>query len=61
MDHHDRRGVGTGTATLGYTVAANRGPARSGTITIQGGQIVTVSQAGTAATTIQQQHAAAHR
>ena len=44
-------GVGTGAATPGYTVAKNLGPARSGTIMIQGGQIVTVSQAGTAGTT----------
>jgi subtilisin-like proprotein convertase family protein len=44
-------GVGTGAATPGYTVATNRGPARSGTIMIQGGQTVTVSQAGTAGTT----------
>jgi subtilisin-like proprotein convertase family protein len=44
-------GVGTGAATPGYTVANNLGPARSGTIMIQGGQIVTVSQAGTPGTT----------
>ena len=44
-------GVGVGSGPLPYTVAANPGPARSGTITIQGGQIHTVNQAGTAATT----------
>jgi subtilisin-like proprotein convertase family protein len=43
-------GVGTGAAAVGYTVAANPGPARSGTIMIQGGQVVTVSQAGTVGT-----------
>src|SRR6185436_14374571 len=43
-------GVGTGAATPGYTVAANLGPARSGTIMIQGGQVITVSQSGTAGT-----------
>jgi subtilisin-like proprotein convertase family protein len=43
-------GVGTGNASVGYSVAANPGPARSGTIMIQGGQVITVTQAGTPAT-----------
>jgi hypothetical protein len=36
-------GSGTGNGTVGYSVAANTGPARNGTITI-GGQTFTVSQ-----------------
>ena len=36
---------------LVYAVSTNLGPARSGTIMIQGGQIITVTQAGTAGTT----------
>ena len=43
-------GVGTGSSTVDYLVAANPGPARSGTVMIQGGQFVTVTQAGTPAT-----------
>jgi subtilisin-like proprotein convertase family protein len=44
-------GVGTGNGSVGYTVAGNRGPTRNGTIMIQGGQVATVFQAGTGATT----------
>jgi subtilisin-like proprotein convertase family protein len=42
--------VGTGSGSFNYTVDPNPGPARTGTITIQGGQIVTVNQAGLTAT-----------
>jgi hypothetical protein len=42
--------VGTGNGSVAYAVNANGGAARSGTIMIQGGQVVTVSQAGTPAT-----------
>ena len=44
-------GVGTGDGSIAYTVAPNPGPARSGTIMIQGGHVVSVVQAGTPATT----------
>jgi hypothetical protein len=37
-------GAGTGGTTVNFTVAANTGPARSGTITVQG-QVFTVNQA----------------
>jgi subtilisin-like proprotein convertase family protein len=40
-------GAGTGSGPLGLIVQANHGPARSGNIMIQGGQIATVFQLGT--------------
>jgi subtilisin-like proprotein convertase family protein len=40
--------VGTGIGSVNYMVAPNKGPARTGTIMIQGGFFVTVSQAGAA-------------
>jgi subtilisin-like proprotein convertase family protein len=42
--------VGTGTGAVGFTVAPNPGPARAGTIVVQGGQSITINQNGTAAT-----------
>ena len=38
-------GTGTGAGAVNFTVQANPGAARTGTITVQG-QVVTVSQAG---------------
>jgi subtilisin-like proprotein convertase family protein len=43
--------VGTGPATVGYTVATNFGPARSALIEVQGGQVVIVTQSGPVGTT----------
>jgi subtilisin-like proprotein convertase family protein len=42
--------AGTGTSTAVVSTPANRGPSRTGTVTIQGGQIVTITQLGTPAT-----------
>ena len=42
--------AGTGTSLAVVTVPANRGPDRSGTITIQGGSIITINQTGTPST-----------
>ena len=42
---------GTGTGSVTYTVAANTGPARTGTLTIAG-QTVTVTQAGACSYTV---------
>ena len=42
--------VGTGAGSVGYTVAPNPGPARAGTVVVQGGQSITINQNGTAAT-----------
>ncbi|MEP6917266.1 MAG: S8 family serine peptidase, partial [Acidobacteriota bacterium] len=43
-------GVGVNNGSVAYTVAPNAGPARSGTVQAQGGQVQTVSQTGTPAT-----------
>jgi subtilisin-like proprotein convertase family protein len=43
--------VGTGNGSFNYTVDPNPGPSRSGTLMIQGGAIVVVTQAGISATT----------
>jgi subtilisin-like proprotein convertase family protein len=43
-------GVNTGSGSFNYFINANPGPARTGTLMIQGGQTVTVTQAGTPAT-----------
>ena len=49
MDYHDDR-VGTGSGNAVFALSANRGPTRTGTLTIQGGQTITVTQLGTAST-----------
>ena len=44
--------VNTGSAAVGYAVAPNPGPARTGTIVVQGGNSITITQSGTAPTTV---------
>ena len=44
-------GVGTGNGSVGYTVNPNHGPARAGTMMVQGGSTITVTQTGASATT----------
>ena len=42
--------VRTGSGAVGYAVAPNPGPARTGTIVVQGGNSITITQSGTAPT-----------
>ena len=42
--------AGTGSDVVGYSIARNFGPARTGTIMVQGGGVMNISQAGAAAT-----------
>ena len=42
--------INTGNGAVGYAVAPNPGPARTGTIVVQGGNSITITQSGTAPT-----------
>ena len=46
--------AGTGSGNTVFALSANRGPTRIGTLTIQGGQTITVTQLGTASTDFNQ-------